>query len=103
MESIMFKKCKENIEMLNTTNQLFKEKYLLALNNIEENFSNYSSLKDLLQEIYKLSIYGIQQIVDPRMEENILINKNVKNVIYKWYGWISKGIEISKWIVNKYN
>ena len=80
MESIMFKK---NIEMLNTTNQVFKEKYLLALNNIEENFSNYSSLKDLLQEIYKLSIYGIQQIVDPRMEENILINKNVKNVIYK--------------------
>ena len=78
MESIMFKKCKENIEMLNTTNQVFKEKYLLALNNIEENFSNYSSLKDLLQEIYKLSIYGIQQIVDPRMEENILINKNVK-------------------------
>lgn len=69
--------------MLNTTNQVFKEKYLLALNNIEENFSNYSSLKDLLQEIYKLSIYGIQQIVDPRMEENILINKNVKNVIYK--------------------
>lgn len=83
MESIMFKKCKENIEMLNTTNQVFKEKYLLALNNIEENFSNYSSLKDLLQEIYKLSIYGIQQIVDPIMEENILINKNVKNVIYK--------------------
>ena len=38
----MFKKCKENIEMLNTTNQVFKEKYLLALNNIEENFSNYS-------------------------------------------------------------
>ena len=37
-----FKKCKENIEMLNTTNQVFKEKYLLALNNIEENFSNYS-------------------------------------------------------------
>ena len=28
MESIMFKKCKENIEMLNTTNQVFKEKYL---------------------------------------------------------------------------
>ena len=45
--------------MLNTTNQVFKEKYLLPLNNIEENFSNYFSLKDLLQEIYKLSIYGI--------------------------------------------
>ena len=69
--------------MLNTTNQVFKEKYLLPLNNIEENFSNYSSLKDLLQEIYKLLIYGIQQMVDPRMEkkENILINKNVKKYV----------------------
>ena len=49
MENIIFKKCKENIEMYSTANQIFKEKYLLALNNIEENFSNYPSLEDLLK------------------------------------------------------
>lgn len=69
MENIIFEKCKENIEMYSTTNQFFKEKYLLALNNIEENFSNYPSLEDLLQEMYKLSIYGAQQMIDPRIEE----------------------------------
>lgn len=69
----MFEKCKENIELVSTTNQVFKEKYLLALNNIEENFNNYSSLKDLLQEMYKLSIYGIQRMIDPRAEERVKI------------------------------
>ena len=73
MENIIFEKCKENIEMYSTTNQIFKEKYLLALNNIEENFSNYPSLEDLLQEMYKLSIYGVQQMIDPKMEERMKI------------------------------
>jgi len=69
MKNIMFKKCKENMEMLNSTNMIFKDNYLIALNNIEENFYNYSSIKALLQEMYKLSIYGLQRMVDPRMEE----------------------------------
>lgn len=64
----LLKECKDNINVL--ANKIeFSKFYINALENLEKQNFNINKKIEILLEMYKLSIYGIEVFIDPRYEE----------------------------------
>lgn len=64
----LLKECKDNINML-VDKLEFAKFYINALENLEKQNFDIDKKIEVLLEMYKLSIYGIETFLDPRYEK----------------------------------